>query len=155
MFSKKGNTNLTDQTLYVTKRVFILIITHCSHWTVLHIMTSSNGNFFPRYWPFVRGIHRWQVDSPHKKPVTRSLDIFFDLRLNKWLNKQRGRRWFERVSHSLWRHCDDFVSRDRFLHGFRPGLAECTRHHDRPRPWKAQTCGGRSKVENWKLWGPG
>ena len=21
---------------------------------------------FPRYWPFVRGIHRWPVDSPHK-----------------------------------------------------------------------------------------
>ena len=21
---------------------------------------------FPRYWPFVRGIHRWPMDSPHK-----------------------------------------------------------------------------------------
>ena len=21
---------------------------------------------FPRYWPFVRGIHRWPVNSPHK-----------------------------------------------------------------------------------------
>ena len=29
-------------------------------------MTSSNGNFFPRYWPFVRGIHRSMVNSPHK-----------------------------------------------------------------------------------------
>ena len=28
-------------------------------------MTSSNG-FFLRYWPFVRGIHRWPVNSPHK-----------------------------------------------------------------------------------------
>ena len=26
----------------------------------------------PRYWPFVKGIHRWPVDSPHKEPVTRS-----------------------------------------------------------------------------------
>ena len=25
----------------------------------------------PRYQPFVRGIHRWSVDSPHKGPVTR------------------------------------------------------------------------------------
>ena len=25
------------------------------------------------YWPFVRGIHRWPVDSPHKEPVTRKL----------------------------------------------------------------------------------
>ena len=35
---------------------------------------------FPRYWPFVRGIHR----SP--RPVTRSFDAFFDLRLNKRLS---------------------------------------------------------------------
>ena len=36
---------------------------------------------FPRYWPFVRGIHR-------RRPVTRSFDVFFDLRLNKQLSKQ-------------------------------------------------------------------
>ena len=30
---------------------------------------------FPRYWPFVRGIH------PSQRPVTRSFDVFFDLRL--------------------------------------------------------------------------
>ena len=24
----------------------------------------------PHYWPFVRGIHQWLVDSPHKGPVT-------------------------------------------------------------------------------------
>ena len=27
----------------------------------------------PRYWPFVRGIHRSPVDSPHKGPVAWSL----------------------------------------------------------------------------------
>ena len=30
------------------------------------MMTSSNGIFFQRYWPFVRGIHRSPVNSPHK-----------------------------------------------------------------------------------------
>ena len=30
-----------------------------------NMMTSSNGNI-PRYWPFVRGIHRSPVNSPHK-----------------------------------------------------------------------------------------
>ena len=30
----------------------------------------------------VRGIHRSTVNSPHKRPVTRSFDVFFDLRLN-------------------------------------------------------------------------
>ena len=29
-------------------------------------MTSSNLKHFPRYWPFVRGIHRSPVNSPHK-----------------------------------------------------------------------------------------
>ena len=31
----------------------------------IHIVTSSNGTF-PRYWPFVRGIHRSLVNSPHE-----------------------------------------------------------------------------------------
>ena len=53
---------------------------------------------FPRYWTFVRGIHRW--------PVTWSFDVFFDLRLNKRLSKQSGRWWFETSSRSLWRHCN-------------------------------------------------
>ena len=30
------------------------------------MMTSSNGKKCPRYWPFVRGIHRSPVNSPHK-----------------------------------------------------------------------------------------
>ena len=29
-------------------------------------MTSSNGTVFPRYWHFVRGIHRSPLNSPHK-----------------------------------------------------------------------------------------
>ena len=150
---------------------------------------------FPRYWPFVRGIHRSQVNSPHKgqwrgalmfslicvwisgwvnnreagelrryrahydvsvmyslfwiyvlalqfsedyitwwhcqmetfsallglcvgnssvtgefptqRPVTRSFDVFFDLRLNKRLGKQSRRWWFETPSCSLWRRSNE------------------------------------------------
>ena len=61
---------------------------------------------FPRYWPFVRGIHRWPVNSPHKGPVMRSFDVFFDLRLNKRLSKWSRGWWFEASSRSLWRHCN-------------------------------------------------
>ena len=32
----------------------------------MFMITSSNGNVFPRYWPFMRGIHRSPVDSLHK-----------------------------------------------------------------------------------------
>ena len=29
---------------------------------------------FPHDWFFVRGIHQWLADSPHKGPVTQSFD---------------------------------------------------------------------------------
>ena len=45
-------------------------------------------------------------EIPSQRPVTRSFDVFFDIRLNKRLSKQPRRRWFETPSHSLWRHCN-------------------------------------------------
>ena len=44
---------------------------------------------------------------PAQRPVTRSFDVFSDLRLNKQLCKQSWGRWFESPSRSLWRHCND------------------------------------------------
>ena len=32
---------------------------------------TSKKHQSPHYWSFVRGIHRWPVNSPHKRPVTR------------------------------------------------------------------------------------
>ena len=45
---------------------------------------------------------------PSWKPVMRSYDVFFDLRLNKRLSKQSLCRWFETQSRSLWHHCNAF-----------------------------------------------
>ena len=45
----------------------------------------------PRYWLFVRGIHRPSVVSLTKASDT-SLEVFFDLRLNTWLGKQSRRQ---------------------------------------------------------------
>ena len=72
---------------------------------------------FPRYWPFVREFtgHRW---IPAQRPVTRSCDVFFDLRMNKRLSKQSWGWWFETPSPSLWRHCNGksmFVSAIRIV----------------------------------------
>ena len=61
---------------------------------------------FPHYWPFVRGIQRSPVNSPHKCPVTLSLDVFFDLGLNKRSSKQSRGWWFETPSRPWWRHCN-------------------------------------------------
>ena len=45
-------------------------------------------------------------DFPSQRPVTRSFDVFFDLRLNKRLSKQWWGWWFETLSRPLWRHCN-------------------------------------------------
>ena len=44
-------------------------------------------------------------EFPARRRVTRSFDVFFDLRLNKWLSKQSWDWWFETLSRPLWRHC--------------------------------------------------
>ena len=43
---------------------------------------------FLRYWPFVRRIHLPPVNSPHKCQWRVSIDVYFDLRLNKRLSEQ-------------------------------------------------------------------
>ena len=48
-------------------------------------------------------------EFPSQRPVTRSFDVFLDLRLNKRLSKQSWGRWFETPSRSLWRHYNDSV----------------------------------------------
>ena len=43
-------------------------------------------------------------EFPAQRPVTRSFDLFIDLRLNKLLSKQSWGWWFETPSRPLWRH---------------------------------------------------
>ena len=43
-------------------------------------------------------------EFPAQRPVRQSFDVFFDLRLNKWLSKQSWGWWFETPSCPLWRH---------------------------------------------------
>ena len=45
-------------------------------------------------------------EFPAQRPVKQSFDVFFDLRLNKWLIKQSWDWWFETPSRPLWRHCN-------------------------------------------------
>ena len=44
-----------------------------------------------------------------QRPVMRSFDAFFDLRLNKRLSKHSWGWWFEAPSHPLWHHCNDII----------------------------------------------
>ena len=63
---------------------------------------------FPRCWPFMRGIHRSTVDSPHKGQWSGAL--MFSL-MCAWTNgllyKPWSCWWFETRWYSQWRHCND------------------------------------------------
>ena len=61
---------------------------------------------FTRYWPFVRGIHRWPVNSPHKGQWRGAL-IFSMICtwINGWVNDREAGR-FKTPSCPLWRHCN-------------------------------------------------
>ena len=50
-------------------------------------------------------------EFPAQRPVTRSFDVFCDLRLNKRLSKQSRGWWFETPSCPLWRHCNRVLPR--------------------------------------------
>ena len=69
------------------------------------MMTSSNGNIF-RVTGTLCGEFTGPGEFPTQRPVTRSFDVFFDLRLNKRLSKQPWGWWFETPSLSLWHHCN-------------------------------------------------
>ena len=43
-------------------------------------------------------------EFPSQRPVTRSFDVFFDLRLNKRLSEQSWGWWFVTPLRPLWRH---------------------------------------------------
>ena len=51
-------------------------------------------------------------EFPTQRPVTRSFDVYFDLRPNERLSKQSWGWWFETLSRSLWRHRKGLPHRD-------------------------------------------
>ena len=75
----------------------------------IYMMTSSNGNIF-HVTGLCAGNSPVTGEFPSHGPVTRSFDVFFDLRLNKRLSKQSRSWWFETPSCPLWRHCNDVTT---------------------------------------------
>ena len=65
--------------------------------------------YFPCYWPFVRGIHRSPVISPHKGQWRGAFifSMIFDW-MNSWINNREAAWWFETPSHPLWRHFNGY-----------------------------------------------
>ena len=48
---------------------------------------------FPRYWPFVRGIHQSPVNSLHKGQWRWALMFFICVWINGWVNKHEAGNW--------------------------------------------------------------
>ena len=70
------------------------------------IMTSSNGNIFRVTGPFVGGIHRSPMDSPHKGQWRGALMFSLIRTWKKRLSKQSRRLRCETPSQSLSRPCN-------------------------------------------------
>ena len=51
-------------------------------------------------------------EFPPQRPVTRSFDVFLDLRLNKRFSKQSWGWLFEMTLCPLWRHCNDLKKQE-------------------------------------------
>ena len=79
-----------------TKQRLVLVILHGRLWVPGPGISSLHDDVikwthFPRYWPFVRGIHRYPVNSPHKGQWRGAL--MFTLicaRINGWLNNREA-----------------------------------------------------------------
>ena len=78
----------------------------CDAMGCVAMMTSSNEKNSRVAGPFCVEF-TGHGEFPSQRPVTRSFDVFFDPRLNKWLSKQSWGWWFETSSCPLWRHCND------------------------------------------------
>ena len=81
------------------------------HWTVesylrIHLWWRHHMETFSTLLGICAGNSPVPGEFPAKRPVTRSLDVFFDLRLNQRLSKQSWGWWFETLPRPLWRHCN-------------------------------------------------
>ena len=84
--------------------------TNCGHdcWDVLYVASGSwwrhQMKTFSVLLALCVGNSPVTGEFPTQRPVTRSFDVFFDLRLNKRLSKQWWGWWLETLSRPLWRH---------------------------------------------------
>ena len=75
--------------------------------TTFFTMTSSNGNISALL-AFCVGNSPVTGEFLAQRPVTRSFDVFVDLRLNKRMDKQWWGWWLDTPSRRLWRNCNGY-----------------------------------------------
>ena len=75
---------------------------HSVLWLWFHAVIMA-WKWFSHYWPFVRGICLWLVDSPHKWPMVQTIDVFLHASLSNLVihwglmtpygDKDQGQHW--------------------------------------------------------------
>ena len=115
----KANSISRVEDLRSLHRVVSLTVSDSTSWKpfVIQYWLCSNQSYachddvikwryFPRYWPFMREIHRSPVNSPHKGQWRGALMFSLICDWKKRLSKQSWGWWFETLSRPLWRHCN-------------------------------------------------
>ena len=77
---------------------------HLCHWSFGHSWWGHQMETFSALLAICAGNSPVPGKFPTQRPVTRSFDVFFDLRLSTRLSKQSWGWWFETPSRPLWRH---------------------------------------------------
>ena len=105
------------------------VVSHDKNWALIRLMTKWFWQTILDQWGLVMHIcitwwrHKMETFSallaicagnspvtgefPAQRPVTRSFDVFFDLRPTIRLSKQSWGWRFQTPSHPLWRHCNE------------------------------------------------
>ena len=129
VYRAHGELNMVwNQHIVIMKSSLIHASTNLPGVTTLHLRGDKslshdevmNWKHFPRYWPFVRGIHRWPVNSPHKGQwCTTLMYSFICAWINGWVNNREAgelrphrahydvvvmRIKMTKVSDTIWRH---------------------------------------------------
>ena len=136
---------------------FTIYLFHKSHNALTHNAQSTRTNNKQVSWRYMalrRNELTWRRNQMEtgefhsQRTVTRSFDVFFDLRLNKRLSKQLRPRRFETPSLSLWRHCNGIRSHEKNINS--PDKMVWASHH---KEYNFQTmCDVTVKITVYRLW---
>ena len=109
-------------TVHVVWKGYHIFEYQCDHDDVI------KWKHFPRYWPFVRGIHRSTVNSPHKGQWRGALMCsLICVWINGWINNReagdlkRYRAHYDAIVMDACRLCINGIN----LSNIRPGLLPC------------------------------
>ena len=86
-----------------------IAIAKCGNWLARKTWLHHQMETFSALLALCAGNSPVYGEFPARIPVTRSFDVFFDLRLIKRLSKHSRGWWFETLSRTLWRHCNVYT----------------------------------------------